>query len=545
VDQLKQIFQRLSIKQRISIAMALTGVCLAVVFLSRWVHERDYRSLFTSLTSEDAGAIVRKLKESGVDYRLDDNGGSVLVPSARVSEMRLELASAGIPKSGRIGFELFDKTNLGVTDFTEHVNYRRALEGELERSVTSLSEVEQARVHLTFPKESVFTESRQPGKASVLIKLRAGRVLGSGNVMAISHLVASAVEGLQPESVAVLDMHGNLLSRPVRSTADPSSAATSDANIDYRQRIEKLLLEKINSTLDPLLGSGHYRATVSAECNFSSGEESRELFEPEKSVMVSSRKTEDVNSAAATAGVPGTTSNLPRAPRPSGTGSGFVRRTEDIEYQTSRTVRRMQIPTGSIERLSVAVLVDHHVGLLGSGDKAKRTVTPASPEELNTIRQLVTAAVGLNTTRGDQLVVESSAFDATQNPEPLETVPSQRPVPDGTRWEFSRELVRNGAAFGILLVVGLAVAAWIYHSKKTLRRRIAQQARPELATGSEASLAAGQSVSNAGLLGAPNIVTEGTARTEALLQQIRNNLSTDANMCAQVLRVWLQDEKQA
>ena len=211
-----------------------------------WQKEADFKPLFTGLAPEDAAGIVQKLKESGVEYRLPDAGGAVLVPSARLAELRLSMAAAGLPKTGRIGFELFDKTNLGATEFTEHVNYRRALEGELERSIMSLAEVEQARVHMTFPKDSVFLDAQQPAKASVLVKIRPGARLSPQNVQAINHLVASAVEGLSPDAVSVLDMNGNLLGRPragrrpgragaIRSRAGlPSQGGAGPAGQDQR-----------------------------------------------------------------------------------------------------------------------------------------------------------------------------------------------------------------------------------------------------------------------------------------------------------------------
>src|SRR6476659_3494006 len=201
---MQQLLANLSIRQRISIAVVAIGVLAAVYALVHYRQEADFKPLFTRVSAEDAGGIVQKLKEAGVDYRLPESGGSVLVPSARVAELRLNMAAAGLPKSGRIGFELFDKTNLGATEFTEHVNYRRALEGELERSVMSLAEVEQARVHLTFPKESVYLDQQQPAKASVLVKIRPGARLAPQNVVAINHLLASAVEGLSPDAVSVL-----------------------------------------------------------------------------------------------------------------------------------------------------------------------------------------------------------------------------------------------------------------------------------------------------------------------------------------------------
>src|SRR5215472_11188512 len=220
---MKRIWDNLSIRQRISIGavMLLAGGGIYTVIHQQ--HEADFKPLFSGVAPEDAAAIVQKLKETGVEYRLPEGGGTVLVPSSKLAELRLNLAAAGLPKTGRMGFELFDKTNLGATEFTEHINYRRALEGELERSVMSLAEVEQARVHLTFPKDSVFLDSKQPAKASVMVKVRPGARLAAQNVLAINHLVASAVEGLSPDAVSVLDMNGNLLGRP-RSTGGPGRA---------------------------------------------------------------------------------------------------------------------------------------------------------------------------------------------------------------------------------------------------------------------------------------------------------------------------------
>jgi len=291
---MKRLLDSLNWKQKISL-LVVAGLVVAGLFsLSRWNRERDFRPLYTSLSPEDAGAVLAKIRESGAEYRLAENGSSVLVPSARVAELRLQLAAAGVPKSGRMGFELFDKTNFGASDFAEQVNYHRALEGELERSVMSLAEVEQARVHLTFPKESVFLENRQPAKASVLVKLKAGTQLSAQNVAAICQLTASAVEGLAPEAVSVVDMRGNLLNR-ARKAVSEESGEPSEAILDFRQKIEHDLIAKINATLEPLLGADRFRASASVDCDFTSGEQSDETFDPAKSVMVTSQKTEDIS----------------------------------------------------------------------------------------------------------------------------------------------------------------------------------------------------------------------------------------------------------
>ena len=211
---MKKLLASFTLRQQIAIVAVALAAGAALYAFVGWRREADFRPLFTGLAAEDAAAIIQKLKEGGVEYRLEDGGAVVLVPSSRAAELRIGMAAAGLPKSGRIGFELFDKANLGATEFSEHVNYRRALEGELERSVMSLAEVEQARVHLTFPQGiglSGRSAARQGQRSGAL---RPGARLAPQNVLAIDHLVASAVEGLAPEAVSVVDMNGNLLGRP-------------------------------------------------------------------------------------------------------------------------------------------------------------------------------------------------------------------------------------------------------------------------------------------------------------------------------------------
>ncbi len=409
MEQLRKLFNSLTAAQRVGIPLAALLVIAGLISFVRWKHESDFRPLFSGMPAEDGAAIVQKLKESGVEHRLTDNGTSILVPAAKVDELRLELAGAGLPRSGRIGFELFDKTNLGITDFTEHVNYRRALEGELERSIRSLNEVEQARIHISFPKDSIFLDTREPAKASVLVTLRPGARLSSSNVLAITNLVASAVEGLNPEFVSVVDMRGNLLSRPKRTSLDPSDE--SDAALEYKHQLEKDLFAKVESTLSPLLGEDHFRVGISADCDFSTSEQTDETFDPTRSVMTNSQKSEDLSTRPDSAGVPGTSSNLPRpTSRPVTAGGSVSRRTENTAYETSRSVREVKVPRGTLKRLSASILLDEEVRWQGSGSHAKRLVTPPDPEKIKTIHDIVAGVIGFSPTRGDQLIVESLPF---------------------------------------------------------------------------------------------------------------------------------------
>jgi flagellar M-ring protein FliF len=563
MGQLKKLLASLSLRQQISIVAAALMVGACLWGFAAWRTERDLRPLYSGLSAEDAGAVVQKLRESGASFRLAENGSAILVPSARVAELRLQMASSGLPRSGRVGFELFDKTNFGVTDFAEHINYRRAVEGELERSVMALAEVEQARVHVTFPKDSVFLETRQPAKASVMVRLKAGARLSPQNVLAVTHLVASAVEGLAPEAVSVLDMRGNLLNRPHRA-ASPDSEPASDALLEYRQQVEKDLLAKINSTLEPLLGPEKFRAGVSVECDFSGGEQSEETYDPAKSVMTSSQKTEDVSGANAASGTPGTASNLPRpTSRPGTTGLGMTRRTENITYQSSRTVRRLRMPQGSVKRISAAVLVDHAVRWEGAGAQMKRILEAPSAERLKVIRDLAAAATGLLPERGDQLIVESLPFESTLTQEAPLAAPPSPPQPASGLPPRVQQLLRQvnplvlgAAAAGVLV---LMLGLWWFLKKWRKRRQVTLQAAlPPGAPGAPAlpSSEAGQQLESRlaeqvaqrdrqelEALNAIKLPPVTTKKAEVLTKHLVETVKKDPVSTAQVLRTWLRDRE--
>jgi flagellar M-ring protein FliF len=549
MSQFRKLLSSLSIRQRVSIVAIAIAVVAAVVAFAQWQRERDFHPLYSSLAPEDAGTIVQKLREANVDYRFSDNGATVLVPASRIAELRLEMASAGLPKSGRIGFELFDKTNFGMTEFTEHVNYRRALEGELERSIMSLSEVEQARVHLTFPKESVFLESKQDAKASVLLKLRTGAKLSPQNVQAVTNLVASAVEALAPEAVTVLDMRGALLNRPKRNPIGEDSA-NSEAALEFQQKVERDFVYKINATLEPLLGAGKYHAAVSAECDLTSGEQSEETFDPTKSVMATSQKTEDQQTTSVTEGVPGTASNLPRpAASPAPAPPSNTHRTEQISYQTSRTMRRVKLPQGTLKRISVAILLDQAVRWEGAGANTRRVLVPPAPETVKTIHDVVAAAVGFTAQRGDLLTVETLPFESTLNLEPPGASPQPVKPPTGPLSPIE-ELKRNplllgGVAAGVLVVLAVVGGA-IFLMLRGKRRSGAAGMQEQLPHLGERALAGAAS-------GAPGLpMTQpldmslvpalAASRVEVLAGQLRAGAPKDSELYASVLRGWLSQE---
>ncbi len=570
---MKKILANLSIRQRISIVAVAVFLGAGLYAFVRHQREADFKPLFTGLAPEDAAGIVQKLKESGVEYRLPETGGAVLVPSARLAELRLGMAAAGLPKSGRMGFELFDKTNLGATEFTEHINFRRALEGELERSVMSLAEVEQARVHITFPKDSVFLESQQPAKASVLVKLRPGARLAPQNVLAIDHLVASAVEGLSPDAVSVLDMNGNLLGRP-RAAKILDGAEASEATLDYRHKIEADLLAKVNSTLEALLGANKFRAGVSVECDFAGGEQSEEVFDPARSVMVSSQRTEDSSGSAGANGVPGTSSTLPRpTSRPGSTSKNVSRVTENITYQSSRTVKKMRLPAGGVKKMSLAVLVDQDVTWQKDGNGFKRVLVPPTPEKLKVIRDLVAGITGFSTERGDQIVIDTLPFETTLLLEPPSTSTPPAAPPGQAPLEFVKKLDRKtliigGSAAGVLIALLTGGAMFLMKKRKQKPQKSPKAAAvtgPTALPAAEAGAAPPDNVDvgafekqienklaerdalqqrlDSQALQALKLSPVIPKTSEVLAKHLREKIKKESEVSAQILRTWIRDEE--
>ncbi|HMF77660.1 MAG TPA: flagellar basal-body MS-ring/collar protein FliF [Bryobacteraceae bacterium] len=541
MDQLKKLFGSLSLQQKIMLALAVVAVLLGVPAWTRWQHERGFRPLFTNMAPEDAAAVIQKLKEGGVEHRLADQGATVLVPSEKVDEARLSLAGAGLPKTGRIGFELFDKTNIGLTDFSEHVNYRRALEGELERSLKVLSEIEQARVHISFPKDSIFLDSREPAKASVLVSLRPGVSLTPRNVLAITNLLASAVEGLSPEFVSVVDMQGTLLSRPHKALDEVNSA---DGALEYQHQVEKDLMLKVEATLGPLLGEGKFRVGVSADCDLSTSEQTDETYDPTRSVMATSQKTEDLSSSGGIGGVPGTPSNLPRSTiKPMGgvgSAGGVSRRAENVSFETSRTVKQVKTPRGSIRRISAALLLDQPLEWQGKGTQRKRVNIVPAPEKLKAIHDVVAGVLGIVPERGDQLVIESLAFEQTRAlSESLDTAGTPAGKGPAPKFYEDKRVLIGG---GVVLVLAVALLVFKLLRKRepaetALERDAVLASKAELSGG--AQVAAGEEAP--ALASGPGALPAITTKTQSLLAELKESVSKDPAFAANIVRSWLED----
>ncbi|MEP7353492.1 MAG: flagellar basal-body MS-ring/collar protein FliF [Acidobacteriota bacterium] len=571
MNSLRQLYDHLSWRQRLTILATVVAVMGGLFALQYWNTERKFKPLFSAMAADDAGAVITKLKSSNIEYRLADGGATILVEESRVAEVRLQLASAGLPQTGRIGYELFDQANFGASEFTEQVNYHRAIEGELERSVMSLREVERARVHLTMSKDSLYTEARQPAKASILVKLRTGAQLSAQNISAITQLAASAVPGLKANQVTLVDTNGNLLSRPRSVSLNGEDPDGNEGVLEYRKTIEHDIQAKIAQTLEPLLGTDHFRIGVSTEIDLTSGDQSEELFDPEKAVIASSQTTQDVPAGGVVqAGVPGTSSNLPRptASQASAAASttNYGRRTENVNYQTSRTVRHTKLEQGALKRMSVSILVDHNLRY----DNGKPVVEAPKPEKLQVIKDVVAAAVGLNTMRGDQLVVEAFPFESTLAAQPLapdapSTAPSSAiPLPAwlqkllGENFKLQDPLGLVGGVVGGFLLILVGGAWWFLKGRKKGKvaitgqlaaggKRDAGSLSADAERSMEARLAeqvAEQDRKDAEAILALKIPAPSTKKTDVLTKHISGEIKKDPTAMAHVVRSWLNGEYQ-
>jgi flagellar M-ring protein FliF len=424
-DRLKQLQSKLSTQQLISLIVAFVAVVGLIASASWYISAPEYRLLLTDMDPEEASQVVSKLTAEKVTYRLANGGRDVEVPKEDLDRLRLSFSSEGMPGSGRIGFEIFDRTAFGQTEFLEQVNYRRALEGEIARTIATISEVGSARVHIAMAKDSLFGSRMQPAKASVVLKLKRNRPLAAGTIAGISNLVASSVEGLRPENVVLIDSFGRPLSRPTDENADEP---LSGAQMERQQRLERDMATRVVSMLEPVVGQDRVRVNVSARLNSNTEEQTEEHFDPTTPVIRSKQTTLDGTTNGAASGVAGARGNVPgpAPPTPAGEPSKATappatattattsasRSAEIVNYEISKTVKHTVKPRGDIARLSVAVILDDdHVIAKDPQGKMTQSVKPRNPAELQKIQQIVAAAVGLDTTRGDLLTVENIAFD--------------------------------------------------------------------------------------------------------------------------------------
>jgi flagellar M-ring protein FliF len=419
---------------RVFLALGLAVVIAVMVTFWLWSRQPDYRVLFSNYNDKDGGAIVAALEQMNVPYKFSEGGSAILVPDNLVHQTRLKIASMGLPKGGNVGFELLENQKFGVSQFVEQVNYQRALEGELEKSIQAINAVQVARVHLAIPKSSVFVHDKQKPTASVILNLNTGRNLDAQKISAIVHLVASSVPDLSSDNVTVVDQTGALLSdtskKDIQNGIDPSQ-------LKYIADLQDNVAKRVESIITPIVGESNVRAEATAEVDFSRVEQSDEIYKPnqkpdEQAVRSSlSNETQSTNGVVGAAGIPGALSNQPppNATAPvnadpnnatSSAGSPInSQRNTTTNYEINKTLSYSQKTIGGIKRLTVAVVVNNKQVI---DNKGKMTLRPLNDAEKKEISDLAKQAMGFNESRGDSLSIVNSAF-ATPPQEVLVEIP--------------------------------------------------------------------------------------------------------------------------
>jgi flagellar M-ring protein FliF len=405
-EQLKQFWATRNGRQKAFLLGGAGATALLLGLFVRLIGSPDYKPLYTGLEPADAQQLSAKLDQNGIPHQTSADGKTISVPASKLDEARMQSAQDGAPHSGRMGFELFDKMSWGQTEFDEKVTYQRALEGELERSIETLADVEQARVHVVMPTDSVFLDRQRGAKASVILKLRRG-TLSKDAALAISRLVSGAVDELRPEDVSIVDADSD---RSLNVAQDMTGSQESDSDLTSR----------LISTLEPIVGTGKIRASVNVDYDQGTTDESQEKYDPTVSAVLSDQKSEqDSNGGAVNTGVPGTSSNLPPPPgkdakdaKPAPVpGPTQTSKTENAQYAVNRTVVHTITPAGRVERVTAAILVDDAIVKTVQKGKATYSRRKRTPQELNQIKELAEAVIGFDEKRGDSISVQNLSFD--------------------------------------------------------------------------------------------------------------------------------------
>ncbi len=460
---------RLRANPRIPLLIAGAAAIAIIVAMVLWAKQPDYRVLYSNVSDQDGGAIVTQLTQMNIPYRFSETGGAIEVPADKVHELRLRLAQLGLPKGGAVGFELLDQEKFGISQFSEQVNYQRALEGELARTIETLGPVKSARVHLAMPKPSLFVREQKSPSASVTVNLAPGRAMDEGQISAVVHLVSSAVAGLPPGNVTLVDQSGRLLTQSNTSGRD-----LNDAQLKYAADVEGRVQRRIEAILSPIVGNGNVHAQVNAQIDFDNKEQTEEQYHPNGNPSEAVMRSRQLNESEQVGGpypggVPGALSNQPapannapitaNAPQngqqnqnaqqtttstANSAGPRNTQRNETTNYEVDRTIRHTKMNVGDVQRLSVAVVVNYRT--LADGKPL-----PLTADQLKQIEDLTREAMGFSQQRGDTLNVVNSQFNATDE--------SAGELPFWQQQAFIDQLMTAGRWLLVLIV------AWILWRK--------------------------------------------------------------------------------
>ncbi|AHY07967.1 flagellar basal-body MS-ring/collar protein FliF [Serratia plymuthica] len=552
---LQALWDRLRANPKIPLLIAASAAIAIVVALLLWAKSPDYRVLYSNLNDRDGGAIVTQLTQMNIPYRFAENGAALMIPADKVHETRLRLAQQGLPKGGAVGFELLDQEKFGISQFSEQINYQRALEGELSRTIESLGPVQNARVHLALPKPSLFVREQKSPSASVTLTLQPGRALDDGQINAIVYMVSSSVAGLPPGNVTVVDQAGRLLTQ-----SDGAGRDLNAAQLKYANEVENRYQRRIEAILAPMVGNANVHAQVTAQIDFATREQTDEEYQPNQLPNQAAVRSQQMSQSEQlggpqVGGVPGALSNQPSAPatapietakanaaagnnangaKPNaaatrstaanGSGPQNTRRDETTNYEVDRTIRHTQQKAGTVQRLSVAVVVNYR-----GVDKDGKPL-PMSKEQLAQIESLVRESMGFSSSRGDTLNVVNTPFTDT------EVTGGELPF-----WQTQNFIDRLFDAGRYLLVL---LAAWLLWRKlvrpQLQNRQAVQQAALAAANAPMTKPADNNKPSNEEL--AQHRKSQQRVSAEVQSQRIRDLADKDPRVVALVIRQWMSNE---
>lgn len=543
--KLPEWVSRLRANPKIPLMVASAAAVAIIVALVLWAKSPDYRTLFSNLSDQDGGAIVTQLQQMNIPYRFADSGGAIEVPADKVHELRLRLAQQGLPKGGAVGFELLDQEKFGISQFSEQVNYQRALEGELARTIETLGPVKGARVHLAMPKPSLFVREQKLPSASVTLNLEPGRALDEGQIAAVVHLVSSAVAGLPPGNVTLVDQAGHLLTQSNTGARD-----LNDAQLKYASDVEGRIQRRIETILSPIVGNGNVHAQVTAQINFDNKEQTEEQYRPNGDSSQAVLRSRQVNESEQIGspypgGVPGALSNSP-APAPSApiatppanqnngqqqttsttstSGPRNTSRNETSNYEVDRTIRHTKMNVGDVQRLSVAVVVNYKN--LPDGKPL-----PLTTDQMKQIEDLTREAMGYSDKRGDTLNVVNSQFTAGDD--------TGGELPFWKQQSFIDQLMSAGRWLLVL------IAAWLLW-RKAIRPQLARRQEEAKVAQEEARIQREMADAVEVRLSKDEQHQQrrNTQRlsAEVMSQRIREMSDNDPRVVALVIRQWMSND---
>ena len=454
LGQMGAALSAMPLKKKISL-LAIIGLTVGgLIYLIQWSGLPTFERLYTGLSMDDAGLIVAQLKSQKVPYRITGGGACIEVPAEKVYELRMVMASEGLPQGSGIGFEVFDNAKLGMTEFMQNVNYQRALQGELARTINQIDEIESARIHIVMPTQTLFIEDATPASASVVLKLKPGKQLGPSQIQGIVHLVSSSISGLEPENVTVVDNRGKLLAGKGEST---SAAALSTDQFMYQRKMEGTLENRIKTMLEEVLGPDKAIVRVSCDLDFMRHEQTEEMFLPENQVVRSEQIHDEAttDSSPTAMGVPGVSANI----RPnsvgidntqqgqSGNGDATLFRKQDQtkNYEIGKVVSRKVMPSGTVRRISVAVIVDgNYQNVSKRKGKEDWQYTARTAEEMTQFEKIVKSAINFDAQRGDTVEIENIPFETAKLDSTEADVPADNWIDTLRKFKFIFEYLLLG-----------------------------------------------------------------------------------------------------